>query len=71
MTDFADDLIALIQPPSVRADVVRLYAVAILYEAFARPPQAKTLAAIREMTSELRILGTYPQAADGPSDARV
>lgn len=40
--DFAEDIVAIIQQPSVRADVVPLYATALLMECFARPPQAKT-----------------------------
>lgn len=42
MRDFAPDILAIVQKPSTRADVVPLYAVAILCEAFARPPQGKT-----------------------------
>jgi chorismate mutase/prephenate dehydratase len=37
----------------------------------ASAPIAEALERIRGLTSELRILGTYPQAADDASDARV
>ena len=42
LLDFADDILLLLRKPSVRADVVPLYATALLYEMYARPQQAQT-----------------------------
>lgn len=42
LMDFTPALLVLIHSPGTRDDVVPKYAVAILFEAFARPPQAKT-----------------------------
>jgi len=40
--DWADDILPFVAKPSHRADVVPLYARAILMQQFARPPQAET-----------------------------
>jgi hypothetical protein len=40
VNDLTQDLLALIQKPSRRDDVVPLYGTAILYSSFATPPQA-------------------------------